>query len=745
MREVLVVIGLMSLLFVGAVCTPELMRQEVYGSSEEELSARTPNDFALIIDKSGSMRVGNRFSEAQSAAKNFINELSGSDRAGIIAFDSRAHVYTDFSANKNHLEQTIDRMTIGDWTQYHQGLTAARNMFETRSTGANHRRIYILMSDGRPDDNINELLTLVNEIVNSGSCIYTIAYADDALEEAQEVLGDIANRSQQATGCGQFFSAREDSFDLQRTYQTIYAQVASEQTLSVDVRTDTIDDVRFLLDITSTATGQQLSACFAPEKRVVITQNRRAIRDITTRDNTVVFDDMFPGEYDYFVFARETCDGTCLLTGQAEGSFLVETSSRACTPPWDELSVLLSRNDYTEVHITSSGFIPQSIRTDGVVIWKNLDEVPRQVVSTTGSFQSPVLEPGEEWQYIFPPGSHGYREASGTFSGVLRQENVQSSTPVDIVLVIDNSGSMAGSAMENAREAAKNFVGVLGPQDRVALVVFDHRATLVQQLTSDKSRTSAAIDSIVPQGGTLYIPALRAAAQAIRHSSSSRDQAVIFLSDGIPHDLEGVPGILRVIEQDLPDVCLFTIGYAEEGIEAIETLNTMGQFSSSITGCGSFFYASNDKEELGRVLGEVYAQTQEPRLEVFDLAIDDQGSGEFVLSAKVRSQENGARLPSESAFGCIPVATVRAVFGNKEFPMRFDGEQYVGRVELPAGRHVGYVTARLSAFDSPAQATFGFSRAEVVVPRGTQWYLWLLLSLGIVAIAYLFMHRPTRH
>jgi len=54
---------------------------------------------------------------------------------------------------------------------------------------------------------------------------------------------------------------------------------------------------------------------------------------------------------------------------------------------------------------------------------------------------------------------------------------VQSATeaaraPVDVVLVLDTSGSMKGAPLGDAMRAARAFVGAMGPEDRTAVVTF---------------------------------------------------------------------------------------------------------------------------------------------------------------------------------------------------------------------------------------------------------------------------------
>ena len=75
-----------------------------------------------------------------------------------------------------------------------------------------------------------------------------------------------------------------------------------------------------------------------------------------------------------------------------------------------------------------------------------------------------------------------------------------------IVLAIDTSGSMdsskSPSPMENAVEAAKDFVSKLGPQDFVAVVTFSDEVKILSELSNDKSRISSDLDGLEPGGAT---------------------------------------------------------------------------------------------------------------------------------------------------------------------------------------------------------------------------------------------------
>jgi hypothetical protein len=85
--------------------------------------------------------------------------------------------------------------------------------------------------------------------------------------------------------------------------------------------------------------------------------------------------------------------------------------------------------------------------------------------------------------------------------------------PADVVLVLDRSGSMAGS-MGSLKAATKSFVdmldqgtdgvldGMLGNGNRIGIVSFSSGATLDRPLTANATQAKAAIDGLVAAGST---------------------------------------------------------------------------------------------------------------------------------------------------------------------------------------------------------------------------------------------------
>ncbi|WP_157999924.1 vWA domain-containing protein, partial [Flavobacterium frigoris] len=111
----------------------------------------------------------------------------------------------------------------------------------------------------------------------------------------------------------------------------------------------------------------------------------------------------------------------------------------------------------------------------------------------------------------------------------------------DVVLVIDDSGSMSGNKISSARSAAKTFVSELLNNStgiRIAVVTLNSPSStgspqLDQTFTNSTSTLNTAIDAIGASGGTNIQGGFYAARQLVNTSSADK-KVVILLSDGDP-------------------------------------------------------------------------------------------------------------------------------------------------------------------------------------------------------------------
>ena len=99
--------------------------------------------------------------------------------------------------------------------------------------------------------------------------------------------------------------------------------------------------------------------------------------------------------------------------------------------------------------------------------------------------------------------------------------------PTDIVLILDRSGSMAGSALANLKNGAKAFIDIIdeatdGAQDgqigsgsRIAVVSFSDTATADTQLITSVADLKAAVDALTAGGSTNHADAFTKASELL--------------------------------------------------------------------------------------------------------------------------------------------------------------------------------------------------------------------------------------
>jgi len=120
--------------------------------------------------------------------------------------------------------------------------------------------------------------------------------------------------------------------------------------------------------------------------------------------------------------------------------------------------------------------------------------------------------------------------------------------PINVVLVMDSSGSMEGKAIEDARAAALTLVDGLAAGDHFAFVTFDSQVrVLVPSTTIDADSLGsirAHIEEMTARGTTDLAGGLSAAlAEVQRGYLGDGVNRVVLLSDGVPNDESRMAGL----------------------------------------------------------------------------------------------------------------------------------------------------------------------------------------------------------
>ena len=177
--------------------------------------------------------------------------------------------------------------------------------------------------------------------------------------------------------------------------------------------------------------------------------------------------------------------------------------------------------------------------------------------------------------------------------------NHETHTPLNISVVIDRSGSMAGDKMQNAKKAAKYIVDQLSGDDYLSVVIYDGEITLLQPTISvtNKQSIKSKIDAITDRGGTnLMGGAMKGYEEVKRFYKSGYINRVLLLSDGQANegitDPKQIEKIVRTQNKE-NGISISTFGLGNDYNEDLMT-------AMAETGTGNYYFI-NDAEKIASI------------------------------------------------------------------------------------------------------------------------------------------------
>ncbi|KAJ0023363.1 hypothetical protein NQD34_003262 [Periophthalmus magnuspinnatus] len=148
--------------------------------------------------------------------------------------------------------------------------------------------------------------------------------------------------------------------------------------------------------------------------------------------------------------------------------------------------------------------------------------------------------------------------------------------PVNVVFVIDRSGSMGGLKMMQTRQALSAILSDLHQEDHFALIIFDHRIEKWKKYltkATEKNITDAQsfVRSISKDGSTDIHSALQEAVTMLKESHKNNavpersTDMIILLTDGNPSHGESIPVIQKNIQAAIAgNMSLFCLGFGND-------------------------------------------------------------------------------------------------------------------------------------------------------------------------------------
>ncbi|MDD7738789.1 MAG: VWA domain-containing protein [Fusicatenibacter sp.] len=134
----------------------------------------------------------------------------------------------------------------------------------------------------------------------------------------------------------------------------------------------------------------------------------------------------------------------------------------------------------------------------------------------------------------------------------------------DIVLVLDVSGSMSGTPMEETKKASVNFIDTILDEDAsIGVVTYDESAAMLSDFSVNKTALTTAVSDIYDGGGTNIESGL-AQARSMLNASSAKKKIIVLMSDGEPNEgKEGDELVAYADEIKNEDIMIYTLGFFE--------------------------------------------------------------------------------------------------------------------------------------------------------------------------------------
>ena len=161
--------------------------------------------------------------------------------------------------------------------------------------------------------------------------------------------------------------------------------------------------------------------------------------------------------------------------------------------------------------------------------------------------------------------------------------------PRELIVVLDISGSMAGTSIHQAKAAAALAIERLDADDHLNVIVFSHQASGLfptPLIASPENKTIAQgfIQSLRAEGGTEMAPALDMALRGNAAAGALRQ--VVFLTDG---GVSNESDLFDIIDRELGTARLFTVGIGSAP-------NSYFMVKASETGRGTYTHIANTSE-----------------------------------------------------------------------------------------------------------------------------------------------------
>ncbi len=280
---------------------------------------------------------------------------------------------------------------------------------------------------------------------------------------------------------------------------------------------------------------------------------------------------------------------------------------------------------------------------------------------------------------------------------------IEADKPVkrEVVFVIDNSGSMAGPSMEQAKESLALAISRLKPEDRFNVIRFDdtmtvHFPDLVEATPDKRENAIAFVRGLTADGGTEMLPALEAALRTQGPVAQGALRQVVFLTDGAIGN-EGQ--LFQEIQSNCGDARVFTVGIGSAP-------NSHFMTKAAEYGRGTFTLIGSESQVAAR-MGELFTKLESPVMTDISATFEGAATGDITPNPMPDLYRGEPVVLTAEVAGAAPEGKLRIVgkAGDQPFRVEMDVAKAAtgeGIAKLWARRKIDDLEASASAIADPA-------------------------------------------